>query len=88
MYSDLINGIFEGGGAILLTLSIRKLLKDKKVAGISYAPVTFWTVWGYWNLFYYPSLHQWASFIGGIGVVVMNTIWLALAFYYRNKETA
>lgn len=53
---DMINGIFEGGGAILLSLNIRRLLKDKKVEGISLIPVFFWSAWGFWNLFYYPSL--------------------------------
>lgn len=83
MTLDLINGFFEGGLALMLTLNIRRLLKDRKVEGVSLLPAVFVAVWGYWNLFYYPNLHQWFSFIGGLGVVVGNTTWLALALWFR-----
>jgi len=85
MTADSANAIFEGGGALLLLLNIRCLLRDKKVVGISLAPVLFWTLWGYWNLFYYPHLGQWWSFVGGLGVVAANTVWLGLAWKYRNN---
>lgn len=84
--SDMMNGLFEGGGSLLLLLNIRQLLRDKKIAGVHWGPVVFWTAWGFWNLFYYPSLHQWYSFYGGCGVVSVNAVWLALLLYYRQKE--
>ena len=80
--ADLVNGVFEGGGSLLIWLNIRRLLKDKKVEGVSLIPTAFWTIWGYWNLYYYPSLHQWLSFAGGLGVVWGNTVWIAFAIYY------
>lgn len=80
--ADLVNGVFEGGGSLLIWLNIRRRLKDKKVEGVSLIPTAFWTIWGYWNLYYYPSLHQWLSFAGGLGMVWGNTVWIVFAIYY------
>ncbi len=85
MTPDIINGLFECLGGIFITLSIIKLHKDKSVRGVSLYPVAFFSVWGYWNLYFYPSLGQWWSFWGGIGVVVMNTIWLGQLIYYSKR---
>jgi hypothetical protein len=84
--ADMMNGFFEGGGALLLLLNIHRLMKDKKISGISVAPVIFWTAWGWWNCYYYPHLNQWFSFAGGVGVAVMNSVWIALALYYHRKR--
>jgi uncharacterized membrane protein YfcA len=80
---DGVNGAFELSGGLFLFLNVIRLLKDKKVSGVSLAPVVFFSVWGLWNLVYYPSLGQWCSLVGGITVVVMNTVWVVLAIYYR-----
>lgn len=82
---DLFNGLFELFGGILYMLNIKILLRDKKVQGISLLPTVFFTSWGFWNLFYYPSLDQWFSFFGGVVLVLVNAIWLSLAFYYRKR---
>lgn len=82
MIADAINGTFEGGGSLLVLLNVYRLWKDKKVMGVSMIPAAFWTLWGYWNLYYYPHLNQWWSFTGGLGVVFGNSAWLALALYY------
>lgn len=84
--SDIGNGFFEGGLAVLLTYNIKSLIRDKEVKGASLLPSIFVTIWGYWNLYYYPSLHQWISFVGGLGVCFMNTWWLSLAFYYKRQQ--
>ncbi len=86
MTNDLINGLFELSGALLLSLNVRRLLKDKQLKGVSWLPTLFFTSWGIWNLHYYPSLDQWFSFLGGCAIVSVNTIWLFLLFYYRQKH--
>lgn len=68
--ADLVNGLFELFGGLLLALNCFRLYRDKRLAGVSIIPTTFYALWGYWNLFYYPSLHQWMSFVGGLGVVI------------------
>lgn len=83
---DLINGVYECFGSLFIAMSIAKLHREKIVRGVSWIHIGFYATWGYWNLFYYPHLGQWVSFIGGIGVVVTNTIWLAQMIYYINLE--
>ena len=83
---DLMNGLFEFAGGFFILLSCIKLYKDKKVKGVSWIHIGFFASWGYWNLYYYPSLGQTISFIGGIGVVTMNTILLFQMLYYIRRE--
>jgi hypothetical protein len=85
---DLINGLFEGVGAALLWLNVRQLLRDKQVKGVHWGPVVFYVLWGCWNLVYYPALQQRASFVGGIGVMLANAVWLCLLLRYRNSNAA
>ncbi len=82
MTPDIINGLFEFVGAAFIWLSIRRLYTDKKVAGVSWIHVSFFTAWGAWNIFYYPHLGQMWSLAGGIAVVVSNIVWLAGLLYY------
>jgi ABC-type transport system involved in cytochrome c biogenesis permease subunit len=83
---DLVNGSFELFGGILNILNIFELVKKKRVMGVSVIPVIFFTLWGIWNLYYYPHLGQRFSFKGGIAVVIVNTVWVALAIYYNKKN--
>ena len=82
---DFFNGLFELFGGLLYILNIKILLRDKVVHRLSLIPTTFFTTWGFWNLFYYSNLEQWFSFAGGILLVVVNAIWLGLALYYKHK---
>lgn len=84
--ADIINGLFELLGGSLLILNIIQLRKDKCIKGVSWTPVAFFTSWGLWNLYYYPSLEQWFSFFGGLFIVVINSVWLALVLYYNSKS--
>lgn len=83
---DVINGTYELLGGVFLLVNCFKLLKDKEVKGISITASAFFTSWGYWNLYYYPSLNQWFSFAGGILIVAANTWWVYLAIYYARKK--
>jgi len=88
MIPDLINGSFEFLAGFLLWNNVRMILRDKKIRGISIVPTLFFALWGFWNLYYYPHLGQILSFLGGIFVVIPNTIWVGLAIYFtlKNKE--
>ena len=79
---DVINGTFEILGGILCWLNVLKLYKEKYIAGIYWPVQGFFTVWGFWNLYFYPSLRQWYSFAGGIFLVISYTTWCAMAAYY------
>ncbi len=86
MNVDYINALFEFGSACLLLLNIHRLYKDKKLAGVSIVPTSWFSLWGAWNLIYYKSLGQTWSWTAGIVVFAINTTWVLLALYYRHNE--
>lgn len=86
MLPDHINGLFEFAGGVILLKNAKAIIRDKRLAGVSWLPVLFFSAWGLWNLYYYPSLGQWWSFAGGIFVCTTNWVWLALVGYYAFKE--
>ena len=82
---DLVNGLFEFFGGALNWLNVRQLLRDKKLRGVSKIPTVLFTAWGFWNLYYYPMLGQWLSFLGGVVIVAANFVWVLLAWKYRKS---
>jgi len=89
MINDGINSIFELGGAFILLLNVRRLYIDKCVKGCDWRAVLFFTLFGLWNVYYYPSLNQWYSFVGGVCLVIVNAVWLSMVLVYsRRKVTA
>ena len=82
-WMDLGNSVFESFGFIAVWGNVAALRKSKCVRGVSLLAFAFFASWGYWNLFYYPHLDQWLSFVAGIGIVVANTTWIVLAWRYR-----
>lgn len=80
---DLINGAYELAGGFFIWLNVMALYKAKMIRGVNPWTTAFFTSWGYWNLYYYPHLHQWLSFAGGLAIVTANTCWIALAWRYR-----
>lgn len=88
MSPDLINGLFELGGAAFLLLNVRRMYRDKELRGVHWSPAFFFTTWGLWNLFYYPHLDQWWSFAGGLAIVSVNAAWLGQVAYYLWRQWA
>jgi hypothetical protein len=86
MTNDLINGGFELLGGFLLLLNVLELYKHKEVKGVHWGPTVFFTSWGFWNLYYYPSLDQWFSFLGGLVIITVNSTWLYLIWYYKRRK--
>lgn len=84
-WQDAVNGVFELLSGAVVLLNIRRLARDRVIHGIDWRVTGFFTAWGMWNLFYYPSLEQWLSFVGGLSIVAANCVWLALAFKYTRK---
>lgn len=80
---DKINGLFEAVGAVLLLLNCYRIHADKELKGISIVPFLFYLAWGFWNLFFYPSVEAYWSFAGGIAVVGVNAVYCGMIFYYQ-----
>ena len=62
------------------------MFQDKKIRGVSFLAAVYFTSWSYWNLHYYPYLHQWWSFGGGIFTTMAHTVWFLMIVYYLWKE--
>lgn len=66
--------------------NVAQLYHDKMIKGVHWGPTMFFFLWGVWNLFYYPNLNQWLSFIGGCCIVIANGVWVAQMIYYNKKN--
>jgi len=85
-HNDLINALFECGGAILTWINVRRLIHDKEVKGVYWPVWAFFSAWGLWNLYYYPSVGHIMSFLAGIILVSGNITWVFLARWYTSRK--
>lgn len=85
-WADNVNGIYEMGGAAALAWNCYRTYRDKEIKGVSIVSLIFFLSWGYWNLYYYPSLNQLMSTIGAAALVFFNSIWVGMALYYTLRK--
>ncbi|MCK9369405.1 hypothetical protein M0R04_05665 [Candidatus Dojkabacteria bacterium] len=83
--NDVLNGLFELFISILLVTNIVTLYRDKQIKGVNIIPTISLTVWGIWSLYFYYSIGYWMSFVGGLVIVIANTIWVGQMIYYSRK---
>lgn len=76
MSPDLINGCVELVGSVFTWRNAYQLYRDRKVSGVYWPATAFFTLWGFWNLYYYPVLGQWFSLAGGTMLSLGNAAWL------------
>ena len=86
MSPDLINGCFELVGSAMLWRNVWQLHKDKMVQGVHWNATAFFTSWGLFNLWFYPAYDLYWSFLGGVSLVIANTVWLGQLIYYARKD--
>ena len=87
MTKDLINGILEMGGALITLLSVRQILRDRAMAGFHWGPTIFFTGWGVWNLYFYPSISMPLSTAGSAALVLVNAFYLHLMLrFWRGNQ--
>lgn len=87
MNPDLINGLLESIGAVLISLDVRRIHIDREVKGIYWPSRIFFLAWGCWNLYFYPYYDHFWSFVGGIFMTLVNVMWLASVVYYLRKTS-
>jgi hypothetical protein len=83
--NDIINGAFELSGSYFCWRNVYQIYKEKRTMGVYIPTWMFFTSWGIWNLYYYPSLDQMFSFFGGISLVLANLVWVVLAVIYKRR---
>jgi uncharacterized membrane protein YfcA len=83
---DIINGVFESSAGLLIGLNCLRTYKDKGTEGVSIFATSVFTLWGFWNIYYYKHLDQIWSWVGGMLVVGMNCLWLGMMIYYNKNK--
>ncbi len=86
MIADFINSGFNIAAGAFVMLNVRRVWRDREVRGASPWTPAFFAAWGLWNLWFYPSVSCWASFVGGLGVLFANVIYLFLMVRFSSKE--
>lgn len=79
MIPDLGNALFETLGAFFIWKSVGVLWKERQIKGVYWPAWVFYSMWGLWNLYYYPTMGQWYSFFAGCVLVTGNITWVVLA---------
>ena len=77
--TDLINGSFEFVGAFFTWRNALQLHRDRSLQGVYWPTMAFFTVWGFWNIFFYSSLNQPVSLACGVILALGNGAWVWLA---------
>jgi hypothetical protein len=85
MINDAVNSFFEIGGGVVVWSNVRRLLKDRKVRGSYWPTAGFFAAFGLWSLFFYSSLQQPLSVLGGLVMTSGNVTWFTLAFQWRRN---
>lgn len=86
MTQDMINAAFEFIGAWMTLRNVLQVRRDKGYAGIYLPAILFFSTWGIWNLYFYPLLGQWLSFIGASCLVAANLAWVMVMLHYGRKQ--
>lgn len=79
---DLVNALFNLGGALSISISIWDVYVDKAVSGVHWTTFIFFIIWSMWNLFFYSHLRQWYSVAAGILMVAAEVGYMTMLIYY------
>jgi hypothetical protein len=83
---DLINAALNMGGAVAISTSIFRVLRDKMVKGVHWGMLIFFITWSIWNLVLYTHVGLWYSFLAGIIMVITEATYLFLLIFYSKIE--
>ena len=86
MNFDVINALFEAFGAYTAWANFFMLRRDQAIKGVYWPVWLFYSVWGMWNVIYYPALGQWFSFFMGLVLLAGNISWTILAARIAARE--
>ena len=84
MNADRINAVLEHSGVLFALLNLKILVDDLGVVrGVSIIAIVFFTLWGFWNLYYYRHLNQLESAFAAFGLVIANCAWLIAFLLFK-----
>ena len=85
-YYDVVNACLNIGGAIAISTSIYRVLRDKMVRGVHWGMLIFFISWSCWNLLLYTHVGLWYSFLAGILMVLTEAAYLILLIFYSRPQ--
>jgi hypothetical protein len=74
------------GGAVAISTSIFRVLRDKMVKGVHWGMLIFFITWSIWNLVLYTHVGLWYSFLAGIIMVITEATYLFLLIFYSRQQ--
>lgn len=83
MTGDLVNATLELLGGLIILANVRAALLDQKIRGSHWLPSAFFSGWAVWNIYYYPSLGQYASAVAAVAPLSAHAWWLLLYWRFR-----
>ena len=84
---DVINALFQLGGAIAAWKNVQMIWKERQVKGVFWPLTIYYAVWGLWNLAFFSHLAQWWSLASGTLLVSGNLVWSGIALaHHRTKR--
>jgi hypothetical protein len=84
---DLINALFQLGGALAAWKNVQHLWRDRQIRGIFWPLTIYYAIWGLWNLAFFSHLAQWWSLASGTMLVSGNIVWSSIALHHHLKKT-
>lgn len=86
MNPDYVNAGFNLIAGFFILNNCRVLLKQKLVRGVSVVSVTFYFLWGGWNIYWFSYLDTPWSLYAGLFEMMSNCLWITLMIYYKHRE--
>lgn len=83
---DAVVAGFELVSGLLIWRSVVLLHRQKQVRGVSFWPIVFFALWGWWNVYWYAYINAWWAWWAGWNVVLANTWWAGQIGYYLWRE--
>ena len=83
---DIINGGLTLAGSAGLWLNVKTAFRDKLIRGVHKLPTAFFSVGGFWNIYYYRHLNQTFSLACSLSLALANLSWLFLMIVYSSGE--
>ena len=80
---DLINSAFVLVAVAMAALDLKQVRKDRQVKGLHFATAILFTVWPFWDLFYYASLGQTFSLFACTVLATLRGFWFVDVWRFR-----
>lgn len=79
---DMTQAAFEACSAVFGLLNIRAIRASRSISGVHWLPTAFYFAWGTYNLWFYSVLGLPLAWWAGLGITLVNLVWLGHVAYF------